>query len=141
MTPVGTPACRRLQSRFGRISCPWRSGRGEIRLQRSGIRWARVRPTTWKRSCTFAESIGIGPQGEAYTTGTGCQVYRIDLASNTAEQFASTEARCLGQAVDADGNLYAAQTIGGGDGIDPGPDPPDASYSRAPRMQGAEAIS
>lgn len=32
------------------------------------------------------ESIGVGPNGEAFTTGTGCQVYRLDLASNTAEQ-------------------------------------------------------
>ena len=64
------------------------------------------------RGVDHPESIGIGPQGEAYTTGTGCQVYRIDLAANTAEQFASTEARCLGQAVDIDGNLYAAHTGG-----------------------------
>lgn len=58
------------------------------------------------------ESIGIGPQGEAYTTGTGCQVYRVDVATNTAEQFARTQARCLGQAVDAEGNLYVAHTAG-----------------------------
>lgn len=24
------------------------------------------------------ESIGVGPEGEAYTTSTGCQVYRIN---------------------------------------------------------------
>ena len=60
------------------------------------------------------ESIGVGPNGEAYTTGTGCQVYRLDLKANAAEQFASTKARCLGQVVDADGNLYAAHA-GGGD--------------------------
>ena len=36
------------------------------------------------------ESIGIGPRGEAYTTGTGCQVHRLDRANNTAEQFATT---------------------------------------------------
>ena len=58
------------------------------------------------------ESIGIGPDGAAYTTGTGCQVYRLDLEKNAAEQFATTEARCLGQVVDADGNLYAAHTAG-----------------------------
>jgi len=58
------------------------------------------------------ESIAIGPDGEAYTTGTGCQVYRLDLAGNTAEQFATTPQRCLGQAVDADGNLYAAHCGG-----------------------------
>lgn len=58
------------------------------------------------------ESIGIGPSGEAYTTGTGRQVYRLDLQDNSHEQFASTEARCLGTAVDAAGNLYAAHTAG-----------------------------
>jgi len=57
------------------------------------------------------ESIGIGPDGEAYTTGTACQVYRLDLDTNTAEQFATTEVRCLGSAVDADGNLYVAHTL------------------------------
>ena len=58
------------------------------------------------------ESIAVGPNGEAYTTGTGCQVYRVDVANNTVEQFATTDARCLGQAVDADGNLYVAHTAG-----------------------------
>ncbi len=58
------------------------------------------------------ESIGVGPDGNAYTTGTGCQVYRLDLEENRADEFASTEARCLGTAVDADGNLYAAHTAG-----------------------------
>ena len=64
------------------------------------------------RGADHPESIGIGPRGEAYTTGTGCQVYRLDLQSNTAEQFATTEARCLGSVVDADGNLYVAHTAG-----------------------------
>ena len=58
------------------------------------------------------ESLSVGPYGEVYTTGTGCQVYRVDLETNTGEQFAKTEARCLGQAVDADGNLYVAHTAG-----------------------------
>ena len=40
------------------------------------------------------ESIGVGPGGEAYTSGTGCQVYRLDLDNNTAEHFAQTESRC-----------------------------------------------
>lgn len=64
------------------------------------------------RGVDHPESIGIGPHGEAYCTGTGCQVYRIDLERNTAEIFARTEARCLGSAVDADGNLYVAHTAG-----------------------------
>ncbi|MCK5380101.1 MAG: SMP-30/gluconolactonase/LRE family protein [Candidatus Latescibacteria bacterium] len=59
------------------------------------------------------ESLSIGPKGEVYTTGTGCQVYRVDLATNTAEPFAQTENRCLGQAVDADGNLYCADCVAG----------------------------
>lgn len=59
-----------------------------------------------------SESIGIGPDGTAYTTGTGCQVYRLDLEANKAEQFVTTEARCLGSVVDADGNLYLAHTAG-----------------------------
>lgn len=58
------------------------------------------------------ESIGVGPHGEAYTTGTGRQVYRLNLSTNTAEQFATTEARCLGSAVDTDGNLYVAHVAG-----------------------------
>lgn len=65
------------------------------------------------RGVDHPESISIGPNGEAYTTGTGCQVYRVDLETNTAEQFAATENRCLGQAVDADGNLYCADCVDG----------------------------
>jgi len=64
------------------------------------------------RGVDHPESIAVGPNGEAYTTGTACQVYRINLESNTAEQFAETKARCLGQAVDANGHLYAAHTAG-----------------------------
>lgn len=64
------------------------------------------------RGVDHPESIGIGPNGEAYCTGTGCQVYRIDVEKNTAAMFAKTDARCLGSAVDADGNLYAAHTAG-----------------------------
>lgn len=59
------------------------------------------------------ESISVGRKGEAYTTGTGCQVYRVDLETNITEQFATTENRCLGQAVDADGNLYCADCVAG----------------------------
>ena len=64
------------------------------------------------RGVDHPESIGIGPAGEAYTTGTGCQVYRLDLKDNSCEQFATTQARCLGSVVDADGNLYVAHTAG-----------------------------
>ena len=63
------------------------------------------------RGIDHPESVSVGPAGEVYTTGTGCQVYRVDLATNTATQFAETENRCLGQVVDADGNLYCAETV------------------------------
>jgi sugar lactone lactonase YvrE len=59
------------------------------------------------------ESIGIGPDGAAYTAGTGRQVYKLDLQSNTAAIIAHTEARCLGSVVDADHNLYFGHTRGG----------------------------
>ena len=65
------------------------------------------------RGVDHPESISVGPNGEAYTTGTGGQVYRLDLETNTAEQFASTAPRrMLGQVVDADGNLFCADTTG-----------------------------
>jgi sugar lactone lactonase YvrE len=64
------------------------------------------------RNVDHPESISVGPKGEAYTTGTGCQVYRVDLEKNTATSFAHTNHRCLGQAVDASGNLYCAHLAG-----------------------------
>lgn len=66
------------------------------------------------RGVDHPESISIGPKGEAYTTGTGGQVYRLNLQTNTAERFASTAPRrVLGQTVDADGNLYCAEVATG----------------------------
>jgi streptogramin lyase len=32
------------------------------------------------------ESISVGPKGEAYTTGTGCQVYRVDRDERSTGQ-------------------------------------------------------
>lgn len=84
------------------------------------------------RGLDHPESIGIGPKGEVYTTGTGCQVYRVDLKNNTAEQFAKTQARCLGQTVDADGNLYAAH-CGGGNVLKITPDGRVSEYATGPR--------
>ena len=77
------------------------------------------------------ESIGIGPNGEAYTTGTGCQVYRINLDTNAGDQFSSTETRCLGSAVDAEGNLYVAH-CGKGDVLKITPDGEQSVYAAAP---------
>jgi len=66
------------------------------------------------RGVDHPESISVGPKGDAYTTGTGGQVYRLDLEKNVGEQFASTAPRrVLGQAVDADGNLYCADCSAG----------------------------
>ncbi len=65
------------------------------------------------RGIDHPESISVGPDGAAYTTGTGGQVYRLDLETNTGRPFASTAPRrVLGQAVDADGNLYCADVSG-----------------------------
>ena len=77
------------------------------------------------------ESLAVGPRGELYTTGTGCQVYRVDVASNRAEQFATTANRCLGQAVDAAGNLYCAET-GLGAVVRVAPDGPVTTYATGP---------
>ncbi len=83
------------------------------------------------RNVDHPESIAVGPRGEAYTTGTGCQVYRLDLKANTAAQFAKTEGRCLGQVVDADGNLYAAHA-GGGNVLKITPEGKVSEYATAP---------
>ena len=77
------------------------------------------------------ESLSVGPRGELYTTGTGCQVYRVDVATNRAEQFATTANRCLGQAVDAAGNLYCAET-GLGAVVKVMPDGKIATYATGP---------
>ncbi len=45
------------------------------------------------RRVDHPESISVGPKGEAYTCGTGGQVYRLNLENNTGEQFASTAPR------------------------------------------------
>ena len=84
------------------------------------------------RGVDHPESISVGPKGEAYTTGTGGQVYRLDLKANTAEQFASTAPRrMLGQAVDADGNLYCADCATG-KVIRITPDGKESTYATGP---------
>lgn len=83
------------------------------------------------RGVDHPESIAVGPDGTPYTTGTGCQVYRVDLATNTATQFAATAHRCLGQAVDAAGNLYCAET-GLGQVVRIAPDGSASSYATGP---------
>ena len=84
------------------------------------------------RGVDHPESLSIGPQGEAYTTGTGGQVYRLNLEKNTGEQFASTAPRrMLGQAVDAAGNLYCADASDG-KVIRITPDGKETLYATAP---------
>jgi gluconolactonase len=73
-----------------------------------------LKDITHIRGADHPESISVGPKGEVYTTGTGGQVYRLNLETNTAEQFASTAPRrMLGQAVDANKNLYCADCATG----------------------------
>ena len=83
------------------------------------------------RGVDHPESLAVGPRGELYTTGTGCQVYRVDVATNRAEQFATTANRCLGQAVDAAGNLYCAET-GLGAVVKVTPDGAVSTYATGP---------
>ncbi len=79
------------------------------------------------------ESVSVGPSGEAYTTGTGGQVYRIDLDGNQVTEYASTAPhRVLGQAVDAGGFLYCADTDGGVV-IRIAPDGTQSLYATGPR--------
>ena len=52
-----------------------------------------VRDIVHIRGVDHPESISVGPRGEAYTTGTGGQVYRLDLETDTATQFYSTAPR------------------------------------------------
>jgi gluconolactonase len=85
------------------------------------------------------ESISVGPRGEAYTTGFNtCRVFRLDLATNTAEAFASTAPRrVLGQVVDANGNLYCAEPdIPGSVVIKITPDGKESVYSKGPAGEG-----
>jgi len=85
------------------------------------------------------ESISVGPQGEAYTTGFNtCRVFRLDLATNTAVSFASTAPRrVLGQVVDADGNLYCAEPDSPGSRIVKiTPDGKLSVYSKGPAPDG-----
>jgi sugar lactone lactonase YvrE len=84
------------------------------------------------RGVDHPESISVGPRGEAYTTGTGGQIYRLDLEKNIAEQFASTAPRrLLGQALDADSNLYCAD-CSAGKVIRVTPDGRESSYATGP---------
>ena len=88
------------------------------------------------RGLDHPESISVGPNGEAYTTGTAGQVYRMDLDKNVGEQFGSTAPRrVLGQAVDADGNLYCAD-CSDGKVIRLTPDGTESAYATGPDGQG-----
>lgn len=84
------------------------------------------------RNVDYPESISVGPDGIAYTTGTGGQVYRLHLDSNTAEQFASTAPRrVLGQSVDSAGAVYCAD-IGCGEVVRITPRGEQSVYATGP---------
>lgn len=84
------------------------------------------------RGVDHPESISVGPDGTAYTTGTGCQVYRLDLEKNIGVQIASTAPRrVLGQAVDSNHNLYCADVTGKVIRITPRGQ--ETTYATAPR--------
>lgn len=53
------------------------------------------------------EGVAVGPDGKVYAGGEAGQVYRVDLAANTMEEYANTGGFVLGLAHDADGNCYA----------------------------------
>ena len=59
------------------------------------------------------ESLSIAPDGNVHTVGKKGEVYRIDLSNNKVEQYATAPNRCLGQAIDADGNLYGCDIFAG----------------------------
>jgi gluconolactonase len=58
------------------------------------------------------EGVTVGPDGQVYAGGEAGQVYRIDLAQRTVQEFASTGGFNLGLAADAMHNLYVCN-IGG----------------------------
>ena len=54
-------------------------------MLRPSFRHREDRPHKWRGP----PRVAVGrAAGELYTTGTGCQVYRVDVAGNRAEQFA-----------------------------------------------------
>lgn len=90
------------------------------------------RKITHIRNLDHPESLSVSADGQTvYTTGTGCQVYRIELDANRVSHFASTQGRCLGQAVDADGNLYAGN-CGGYGVVKITPEGEVSEYARGP---------
>jgi gluconolactonase len=52
------------------------------------------------------EGVAYGPDGKIYAGGEAGQLYRIDLATRSAEHFATTSGLNLGLAHDAAGNTY-----------------------------------
>jgi sugar lactone lactonase YvrE len=95
-----------------------------------------LRKVVYVHGVDHNESLSVGPQGEAYTSGfnTG-RVFRLNLETNTGEAFASTaQRRVLGQVVDADGNLYCAEPEGPGSKVTRiTPDGKQSVYSTGPR--------
>ena len=57
------------------------------------------------------EGVAWGPDGHLYAGGEAGQLYRIDIESRTAVEFASTGGFVLGIALDADANIYACDNV------------------------------
>jgi gluconolactonase len=53
------------------------------------------------------EAVAWGPDGNVYAGGEAGQIYRLDLADASLEEYANTGGCLLGMALDADANLYA----------------------------------
>lgn len=54
-----------------------------------------------------AEGVTLGPDGLVYAGGETGELYRIDLAAGTVDEYANTGGCLLGLALDGDANLYA----------------------------------
>ncbi len=85
------------------------------------------------RGVDHPESLGVAPNGNVYTTGTGCQVYHVDITTNQATQVATTPSRVLGSAVDGNGHVYLGHLAG--DVLKMTPNGELSTYATAPGGQ------
>lgn len=63
--------------------------------------------TTIEAELDHPEAVAWGPDGRVYAGGEAGQLYRVDLADGSCEEFANTGGFVLGLALDADANVYA----------------------------------
>jgi gluconolactonase len=67
--------------------------------------------TTLEALLDHPEGVAWGPDGRVYAGGESGQIYRLDLAGTSAEEYANTGGTVLGVALDADANLYACDLV------------------------------